>query len=119
MLENRYSSPNILNFLDGRDYLLAEKYFWINNQSQEVPIDLMEVEYQLNCMDWLVLSLDTLKKETTEVKAEIKPLFINKMEQFKEIFSTVVTKETAQLRISYEKRYKKLEKNFKEKIRKV
>lgn len=119
MLNNDYTSLDILEFLKGRDYLLSQAYLWINGQGYEIAITSMPARYQLNCINWLVICLEDLQEEIDEVKDEMKPLIINKMENFKEIFPIVVKKETAQLRDDHKEQYKELKNSFKEKLRKV
>jgi hypothetical protein len=119
MININYTSPNILEFLEGRDYLLAKELYWINGQGQQIAINSMDSKYQLDCIKWLVMCLDDLLAEVDEVKDKMKPLIINKMENFIEKFPIVVKKESEQLSFAYKTQYKELEKNFKEKLRKI
>lgn len=119
MTNNNYKSPNILEFLEGKDYLLAQELYWINEQGKQIAINSMDSKYQLNCIEWLIICLDDLLGEIDEVKDEVKPLIINKMEDFIEKFPIVVKKEREQLKFAYKAQYKELERTFKEKLRKV
>lgn len=115
MIDVEYDSQDIRNFLEGRDYLLADGYNWINGK--ERAITSMNAGHQLNCMNWLIFCLSDLEEETEEVKYEMEPIIINKMEEFKEIFPVVLNKEEKKLKDSYEEKFKEINKEFKEKLK--
>lgn len=119
MNDIEYDSQDIQNFLNGRDYLLADGYNWINGQNKEIAITSMDARYQLNCMNWLVICLNDLEEETEEVKNEMKPLIINKMEEFKEIFPVVLKKEEKKFKDSYKEKFKETKKEFKKNLKKL
>lgn len=116
MIKRSYDSPEIPEFLKGRDYLLSNKYNWINGASQEISITSMVVGHQLNCINWLVICLDDLAKGSDELRSEMLPLVIAKMEDFKELFPLVVKREGEPLKSLCKDKYKVLKKEFKDKL---
>lgn len=119
MINKNYSSQKIHDFLKGRDYLLAVENCWVNGEGREIAIISMDARYQLNCMKWLIMCLEDLEGESEEVKDEMKPLIITKMDDFKDIFPIVVKKEGEQLRISFKEKYKEMKRSFKERLYKL
>lgn len=110
MIEEYYDSKEIQIYLKGREFLLADKYNWITENDEEKAIISMDVRHQINCMKWLVICLDKLNVESEEVKGAVLPLIVNKMEEFKKLFSLNIEKEKNILQIK--KDYKVIEKKF-------
>ncbi|WP_332856957.1 hypothetical protein [Clostridium paraputrificum] len=110
MIEEYYDSKEIQMYLKGREFLLADKYTWITENDEEKAIISMDARHQINCMKWLVICLDKLNVESEEVKGAVLPLIVNKMEEFKKLFSLNIEKEKNILQIKED--YKVIEKKF-------
>lgn len=110
MTEQYYDSKEIQMYLKGREFLLSDKYNWITESDKEIAIASMNSRYQINCMKWLVICLDKLKTESEEVKSEVLPLIVNKMEEFKELFPLSIKKEKNALQ--FKENYKEIKKEF-------
>lgn len=119
MIEQHYDSVEIKEYLKGRDYLLADRYNWIDGKNEEIAITWMGAYHQINCMNWLAMCLHDLVIESEEVKNEMKPLIIDKMEEFKELFTLSIKKESEPLRSSCKEKYKEVKKKFKDNLCKL
>lgn len=93
MIEEYYDSKEIQMYLKGRKFLLGDKYNWITENGEEKAIISMDARDQINCMKWLVICLDKPNVESEEVKGAVLPLIVNKMEEFKKLFSLNIKKE--------------------------
>lgn len=93
VLEN--TNPEIKKFLEGRAYLLSERYCWINGKDEVIAIQSMDAYYQINCMNWLLISLKELQSCEQETKITLEPLIKEKMDEFIEGFLNVLNKENS------------------------
>ncbi len=96
-------SEDIRKFLLGREYLTSDEHQWIDGKNQVFAMTSMDASYQLNCMRWMVKNLQDLKLEDEDVVKAVKPLVIEKMKEFKDVFKLALKKVQTPLKGRYKK----------------